>query len=94
MPCTIWYHLNNFKNVKNTHGRVLLLVKLLAKACKFTKSITPPWMFFTFFLNCTNGTKLRKASHILNVHEIVRISSGYIMNVQYTSYVQGDFDLK
>ena len=24
----IWYHLHNFKNVKNTHGGVLLLVKL------------------------------------------------------------------
>ena len=24
----MWYHLYNFKNVKNTHGGVLLLVKL------------------------------------------------------------------
>ena len=24
----IWYHLYNFKNVKNTHGGVLILVKL------------------------------------------------------------------
>ena len=24
MLCTIWYHLYNFKNVKNSHGRVLL----------------------------------------------------------------------
>ena len=28
MHCAIWYYLHNFKNVKNTHGRVLLLVKL------------------------------------------------------------------
>ena len=28
MLCAIWYHLYNLKNVKNTHGRVLLLVKL------------------------------------------------------------------
>ena len=35
MRCTIWYHLHHLKNVKNTHGRVLLLVKLQAKA--FTK---------------------------------------------------------
>ena len=26
------------------HGGVLLLVKLQAKACKFTKSNTPPWL--------------------------------------------------
>ena len=31
----IWYYL---KNVKNTHGGVLLLVKLQAKACNVTKS--------------------------------------------------------
>ena len=34
-----------FKNVKNTHGGVLILVKLQAKA----KSNTIPWVFFTFF---------------------------------------------
>ena len=26
--CAIWYHLYNLKNVKKTHGGVLLLVKL------------------------------------------------------------------
>ena len=31
MCCTIWYHLYNLKNVKNTHGSVLLLAKLQAK---------------------------------------------------------------
>ena len=28
MSDAIWYHLHNLKNVKNTHGGVLLLVKL------------------------------------------------------------------
>ena len=37
MRCAIWYHLDNFQNVKNTHGGVLLLVKLQA-----TKINTPP----------------------------------------------------
>ena len=46
--CAIWYHSCNFKNVKNTHGGVLLLV-----ACNFTKSNTPPWVFFTFLKLCT-----------------------------------------
>ena len=31
MLCAIWYHLYNFKKMKNTHGGVLLLVKLQAK---------------------------------------------------------------
>ena len=38
MLCTIWYHLYSLKNVKNTRGEVLLLVKLQAEACNFTKS--------------------------------------------------------
>ena len=38
MHCAIWYHLHNLKNMKNTHGVVLLLVKLQ--------------VFFTFFKMC------------------------------------------
>ena len=49
MHWTIWFHLHNLKNVKNTHGGVLILVKLQALACNFTKINTPPWVFFTFF---------------------------------------------
>ena len=49
MLCTIWYHLYNFKNAKNTHGGVLLLVKLQAEVCNFIKSSTPLWVFLTFF---------------------------------------------
>ena len=60
MHCAILYHLYNLKNVKNTHGGVLILVKLQA-----TKINTPPWAFFTF-LNCTNGIKSRKAPHFRN----------------------------
>ena len=40
--CAIWYRLYNLKNMKYTHGGVLLLVKL-------SKSNTLPWVFFTFF---------------------------------------------
>ena len=29
---TIWYHVSNLKNVKNTHGGVLFLVKLQASS--------------------------------------------------------------
>ena len=34
--------------LKNTHGGLILLVKLQAEACNFTKSITPSWVFFIF----------------------------------------------
>ena len=32
MLCLIWYHLYNLKNVKMTHGGVLLLIKLQVEA--------------------------------------------------------------
>ena len=63
MHCAIWDHLCNLKNVKNTHGG-LLLVKLQDLACNFAKSNTPSWVVFKF-LNCTNVTKSRN-HHILN----------------------------
>ena len=47
MRCKIWCHLCNLKNVKNTHGGVLLLVKLQASSCTFTKSNIHRWVFFT-----------------------------------------------
>ena len=48
MFSAICYQLYNLKNVKNTHGRVLVLVKLHAFIC-VTKSNTPSWVFFIFF---------------------------------------------
>ena len=38
------------KKRDNIHEGVILLVKL--RACNFTKSITPPWVFFTSFKLC------------------------------------------
>ena len=49
MRCAIWYYLYNLKNVENTHGGVLVLVKLQAEASNFTKINTHPWVLFTFF---------------------------------------------
>ena len=47
--CAIWYHLYNLKNLKSTHGGVLILVKLQGETCNFTKINTPSWVFFRFF---------------------------------------------
>ena len=60
MRCTIYYHLYYLKNVKYTHGGVLLLVKFQALARNFTKSSTPVWVF-SRSLNFANGTKSRNA---------------------------------
>ena len=34
----IWYHLHNLKNVKNTHGGMLLFVQLHVSAYNFTET--------------------------------------------------------
>ena len=60
MLCGILYHVYNSKNVKNIHGGVILLVKLQASACNFTKSITPPWVFF-MFLKLDNWYKIAQS---------------------------------
>ena len=63
MLYVIWHHLYNLINVKNTLRGVLLVVSLQAKACNFTKSNLLRECF-SRFLNCTNSTKLLKASHM------------------------------
>ena len=64
MRWAIWYHLHNLKNVKNTHGRVLLLVKLQAFSI-------PPWVFFTFF-------KLNKWYQIAQNDKLLLMSLNHI----------------
>ena len=59
MFCAIWYHLYNLKNIKNTNGGVLHLVRLQALL-----QITLLHGCFSGFLNCTNGTNLRNASRM------------------------------
>ena len=49
MLCAICYYLYNLKNVENTHGGVVILVKLQVEVWNFTKINNPPWVFFTFF---------------------------------------------
>ena len=40
--------LQQFKNMRKNHGRMLLLVKLKASTYNFAKSNTPLWVFVTF----------------------------------------------
>ena len=75
MLCVIWYHSGNSKNVKNTYGRMLLLVKSQVPACNFTKSNTPPWLFLIFF-------KLHKASL---TRPLNALDSGFILYKNYST---------
>ena len=68
--CAIWYHLYNFEDVENTHGGVLLLQLQSATLLK----VALLHGCISHFLNCTNGTKLRKASQCqLNLNKIEKI---------------------
>ena len=49
MCCAIYYHLYNLKNVKNTHGRVLLLVKLMQRKASQSYRLKPIWSFGKIF---------------------------------------------
>ena len=57
--CAISHRSYNFKNVKNTHGGVLLSVKLHALV-----KVTLLHGCFSRFLNCAHATKSRNASHV------------------------------
>ena len=72
MPCSLWYHLFNLKNVKSTQRGLILLVKLQAEACNFTKSVTPPWVLFTFF-KLNKWYQTRKAFNILVVKKLHQV---------------------
>ena len=50
MRCAIWYHLYNLKNVKNTHGGVLIL---------------PPCVFFTFLKLCKWYQIAQRTTHMM-----------------------------
>ena len=52
-----------FKKRENHPWRSVTFSKLQAEACNFTKNTTPPWGCFSYFLNCTNGTKSSKPPH-------------------------------
>ena len=66
MFCAIWCYLYKLKNVKNTHGEVLLLVRL--KACNLILNVTLLHGCFSRFWKFTNGTKSRNASYLLNYY--------------------------
>ena len=58
MRCAIWYHLYDLKNVKNTHGRALLLVKLQASAFLFHELRSVRWLD-AFESNCSESFRNR-----------------------------------
>ena len=62
MLCAIWYNLHNLKNLKNTHGGMILLVKLLHPTTLL--KVTLLYGCFSLFKTCANANKSHKASHM------------------------------
>ena len=72
----IWYYLYNLKNVKNTHGGVLLLGPgTLLKVILLYEC-------FARFLNCANGAKSRKVPQLFVL--VKYISLKYILEIYFT----------
>ena len=76
----IWYHFYNLKSVKKYPWRSVTFSKVEATACNFTKSNTPPWVFFKF-LSCTNSKKSRKASYITFIYQYYTKATIYLFQV-------------
>ena len=55
-----------YKKREKLHGGVLLLVRLHASQAATLLKVTLLHGCFSRFLNHSNGTKLRKASHLFN----------------------------
>ena len=65
MPCAIWHHLCNFKNVKNTYGGMLVLVKLCGPQSATLLKVSLIHGCFPHFFNCTNVLKSRSADLVI-----------------------------
>ena len=81
MLCAIWYHLNDLKNVKNTHEGVLLSVKLQPVKHATLLKVTPlHGVFHVFYIVqiVPNQIKCRKKSSdmkSLNSHIIEKMKT-------------------
>ena len=70
MLCAIWYHLYNFKSVENNHGGKLLLAKFTLIKVSLLRGC------FLRFLNCANGKKPRKVSHVMEIAKVSKFNFG------------------
>ena len=83
MLCAIWYHLHNWKNVKNTNVGATLLVKLRVESCILIKVPLLHGCFSRFFWNCTNRAISRKASYM----SFWRRSGDFPINSDHTLFI-------
>ena len=80
MLCAIWCYLYNLKNLENTLGRVLLLLKLPAEICNCTKRNTPPWVYFSTFFKLYKCYQIARSISYWNSYDL--LSRDSFMTVQ------------
>ena len=82
MLYAIWDHLSNLKNLKNTHGGVLLIVKLQAEGSNFTESNTLPLVFSIFFKFCKWYQIAQSIPYVqsVNMFSILKVKNKGIFN--------------
>ena len=86
---SIWSHLYNLKNVKNTDSGVLLLVKL-----QVTKSNIPPWVFFTFFKLYKWYKIVQRITYRLSLYMVLVLSSSLLASHNFIFVISSSVDLK
>ena len=77
MRCAIWYHLYNLENVKNTHGGMLLLVKLQAK------NLFSSYGFVCLLVAVHHWKKIIENcnSVVAEVHKVGKVVFGLILTI-------------
>ena len=86
---SIWSHLYNLKNVKNTDSGVLLFVKL-----QVTKSNIPPWVFFTFFKLYKWYEIVQRITYRLSLYMVLVLSSSLLASHNFIFVISSSVDLK
>ena len=82
MHCTVFYH---FYNLKQREKHAWWSVTFSKVACNFTKSNTPPWMFFMFFklykwyqiTQCTSDNDYKKFVPVIHFRSMITFYCSY-----------------
>ena len=87
MLCAICYNFVLFKKREKHPWKSVTFSKLQTETCNFTKSNTPPWMFFTFI-------KLYKwyhiAQRIIATYRLVDVATRKLFGLQFIDLSHGD----
>ena len=72
--------------MKSIHGEVLVLEKLQASTCTFTKSNFSPWVFFTLFNLCKWCQSEQKASNLIKLGQVFQINALELLAVESLNF--------